>query len=1051
MPHTFGLSDAAQNIFKNLYSFSDETIEDTFNRVAKEFATNDEEFKLTHDLLATNTWRANTPVFFNAGTDHKMFSACWVVGLDDSMNNIYDIANVSRKIFQHGAGIGIPIGNLREKDAYIYEGKKDVPPTGKSSGPVSFMKLYDVIGESTKSGGRTRRAAILCSMPVNHPDIMEFIGCKEIDGKLSNMNISVSITDKFMQSLKDGISYQLISPSSGEIMGEVNSIDVWNKLVDMSWKTADPGVLFIDTINKYNPLKSKIQIQCTNPCITGNTLIATADGRNGVTIKQLAEEEVDVPVYSTSIDGQVQIKIGRNPRKTGEKKEVWLVTLDDGSQFSATPDHEILLKDLTYCKVRDLKKGISLMPFNSFNSNNYRQISSCGMKMKGGSRRNRRQYRLISEFYDGVIDSKKYHIHHKDFNSFNDDINNLKCIPIELHKKIHTEKMIGINNPYHKMTNEWKQSFASHPGETNGRYSGYTNEQLIEFGKKLFIETGKITKRLWKEFCLKNNINYTVHNSYRFGSFSNFKSIVIGNHKVENVEFLGYEDVYNITVDDNHNYHIITSFNDEKYITSSGICVKNCGEQPLIPFTSCNLSSINVHKFCINGKFDFEKLYTTAYNIMILMDNIIDVMYFPDKRFEDNVKKYRPVGVGIMGLADALFELDLKYDGPDGRQLASEIMKTITTACISASADLASEKGKFFNYDRYESDTLQIIAEHTGNNLEIIEKVKKNGLRNIQFTTCAPTGTTALSCDCSYGIEPCFGLVFQKNMITGETVLFVNPIFKKKYENETWYDDKILEKIFQNGGTLKGLRGIPKEVRDIYITAHDIKYKDRIDMQSELQKYCSSAISSTINLPNSVTKEEVSDLYRYAYEKGLKGVTIYRDGSKHSQPITFSKNGTEVKSNFSRPNKLVADTHVLETGNGKMYVIVSKHNGKPVEIFMNMGKSGQLFNVFTESLGRVISIALQHGVPMEEIIKTMIGINSDRPTWFRFDETDQKPVQILSIPDGIAKLLQRFYTNDIKDDNIDGLYELCPKCGTYSLVIIEGCKVCQNCGESACG
>lgn len=741
MPHTFGLSDAAQNIFKNLYSFSDETIEDTFNRVAKEFAKNEEEFKLTHDLLATNTWRANTPVFFNAGTDHKMFSACWVVGLDDSMNNIYDIANVSRKIFQHGAGIGIPIGNLREKDAFIYEGKKEVPPTGKSSGPVSFMKLYDVIGESTKSGGRTRRAAILCSMPVNHPDIMEFIGCKEVDGKLSNMNISVSITDKFMQALKDGISYQLISPSNGEVMCEVNSIDVWNKLVDMSWKTADPGVLFIDTINKYNPLKSKIQIQCTNPC----------------------------------------------------------------------------------------------------------------------------------------------------------------------------------------------------------------------------------------------------------------------------------------------------------------------GEQPLIPFTSCNLSSINVHKFCINGKFDFEKLYTTAYNIMILMDNIIDVMYFPDKRFEDNVKKYRPVGVGIMGLADALFELDLKYDGLDGRQLAGEIMKTITTACISASADLAAEKGKFFNYDKYESDTLQIIAEHTGNNLEIIEKVKKNGLRNIQFTTCAPTGTTALSCDCSYGIEPCFGLVFQKNMITGEVVLFVNPIFKKKYEGEPWYDDKILEKIFQNGGTLKGLRGIPKEVRDIYITAHDIKYKDRIDMQSELQKYCSSAISSTINLPNTVTKEEVSDLYRYAYEKGLKGVTIYRDGSKHSQPITFSKNGTEVKSNFSRPNKLVADTHVLETGNGKLYVIVSKHNGKPVEIFMNMGKSGQLFNVFTESLGRVISIALQHGVPMEEIIKTMMGINSDRPTWFRFDETDQKPVQILSIPDGLAKLLQRFYTNGVSENNNDSLYELCPKCGTYSLVIIEGCKVCQNCGESACG
>jgi ribonucleoside-diphosphate reductase alpha chain len=433
------------------------------------------------------------------------------------------------------------------------------------------------------------------------------------------------------------------------------------------------------------------------------------------------------------------------------------------------------------------------------------------------------------------------------------------------------------------------------------------------------------------------------------------------------------------------------------------------------------------------------------------MDNIIDVMYFPDKRFEDNVKKYRPVGVGIMGLADALFELDLPYDDVEGKKLAGEIMKIITSACIDASADIALGKGKFFNYEKYENDVLEIIAEQTGNNLSLIEKVKKNGLRNIQFTTCAPTGTTALSCDCSYGIEPCFGLVFQKNMIDGTTAIIANPIFKKRFENESWYDDKTLEKIFLNGGSLKGLRGIPKEVRDIFVTAHDIKFKDRIDMQAELQTYCSSAISSTINLPTTATKEEVSELYRYAYEMGLKGVTIYRDGSKKSQPITFTKDGTEVKSNFIKQKKLSAERHELETGNGKMYVIVSKYNNKPVEIFMNMGKSGQLFNVFTEALGRVMSIALQHGVPLEEIIKTMIGINSDRPTWFRFDETDQKPAQILSIPDGIAQLLRRYYTNDKETINDVNVYELCPKCGTYSLIISEGCKVCQNCGDSACG
>lgn len=473
-------------------------------------------------------------------------------------------------------------------------------------------------------------------------------------------------------------------------------------------------------------------------------------------------------------------------------------------------------------------------------------------------------------------------------------------------------------------------------------------------------------------------------------------------------------------------------------------------EQPLLPFTSCNLSSINVHKFCIDGKFDFKLLYDTAYEIMLLMDNLIDVMHFPDKRFEDNVKKYRPVGVGIMGLSDALYELNVPYNSVEGRKLAGDIMKNINTACISASAHLAASKGKFHDYDKYANDVYDIILKQTDNNIPLAERVKKHGLRNVSFTTIAPTGTTALSCDCSYGMEPCFGLVFQKNLMNGEKMVIANPIFERKFKNESWYDDKLLERIFQNNGSLKGLRGIPKEVREVFVVAHDIGYKDRIDMQAELQKYVSSSISSTINLPSTATKEDISELYKYAYEKKLKGITVYRDGSKKTQPIDFSSKDDNKSHEFNRPRKLTADTHVLETGNGKIYVIVSKHNNKPVEVFMNMGKSGQTFNVFSEALGRVMSIALQHGVPLEDITKTMIGINSDRPHWFRFEETDIKPAQILSIPDGIAQLLERHYLNK-RTINDPDLYEMCTKCGSYSLIYSEGCQVCQACGESKCG
>ena len=730
------LSENAKGIFKKLYSFQNEEIEDTFRRVAKEFG-NEDEIEIAFRLLNENIWRPNTPTFLNAGTDHKIFSACYVVGLGDSMDDIYDVLNVSRRIFQAGAGIGIPIGNLRESEAYIFEGNKEKPPEGRSSGPLSFMKLYDASGETTKSGGRHRRAAILCAMPVWHPDIMNFITCKQEDDRLRNMNLSVLITDKFMQSLDDGTTFDLVTPYDGSVVGEGNPDKIWDKLAESSYMSGDPGIIFIDTVNKYNPLIKDTIINCTNPC----------------------------------------------------------------------------------------------------------------------------------------------------------------------------------------------------------------------------------------------------------------------------------------------------------------------GEQPLIPDGCCNLSAINLLSFVDGeGEYDFSRLYNTSRMIMGLMDNIIDKMDFPDPRFKKTTMNFRPVGIGIMGLADALFKLKLQYDGPDGRAFAAKCMRTITTACIEKSAELAREKGKFHNYKRYKNDIERIVYEHIGGDeeQEVMEKVREYGLRNIQFTTAQPTGTTALSCDASYGIEPAMGLVFEKNLISGEKMTIVNPIFQE-HETSSWYTQVLLEKIAANGGSLKGIHGIPREIREIFVVAHDINYKARIEMQAELQKYCSTAISSTVNLPKETSKNEISDLYKYAYERGLKGITIYRDGSKKNQPVTFKK-GDNGK--FKRPSRLHSDTFKIETGTGKMYVTVADSDGKPVELFLNLGKSGQLLNSLTEALGRVMSLAFQYSVPLKEVTKTLEGIEgSGTITWHRFEEIDQKPTQILSIPDGLAKLLNRYYLKR-EDIQLNGSGQICPDCGLQA-VATEGCLSCL-CGYSKC-
>lgn len=755
MKNKFELSKNAQKIFETLYSFQGETIEDTFKRVANEYKNDERDEEIAYNLLEQNIWRPNSPVFMNAGTNHKVFSACFISGLKDSMESIFDIANVARKIFQFGAGIGIPIGNLRESNAYIYDGNTDVPPEGKSSGPKIFMGLYDVVGNAVKSGGRVRRAAIMCNIPVWHPDIKDFITSKIEDGYFSNMNISVNITDKFMQSLKDKTPFSLYTPYDGSKKGEVDPNEIWDLIADCNHKSGDPGVIFIDRMNEYNPLIAKHLIQCTNPC----------------------------------------------------------------------------------------------------------------------------------------------------------------------------------------------------------------------------------------------------------------------------------------------------------------------GEMPMPEFSCCNLSAINLVKFIkSDGTFDWKTLSDTAFNVMGLMDNIIDKMEYPEEcsdknsnikyqkkdRFRIMTEKYRPVGIGFMGLGDALYLQDIKYDSLAGRDFAAEVMRTITTACIKKSALLAKKHGTFFQYNIHKENMERIVYGFIGldekhnDAIEAFELMKKYGLRNSQHTTSMPTGTTALSCDASYGIEPIFGLTFDKNYVTGETVTLINEIFNKKFKEEKWFTHNFIERIHKNDGSLKGLHGVPQNVRETFVVAHDIKYTDRIDMQAAIQKYCSTAISSTINLPKDTTKEEISEIYKYAYSKKLKGVTIYRDGSKKNQPITFSKEN-KVKM-AKRPNKLPSFVHKIETGNGQMYVTVSEHQGKPLEIFINLGKSGQILNTLTEALSRVMSIALQQGVPLEEITKTLIGINSDKPTWFRFENDDARPTQILSIPDGLAKLLERYYSG-IKYNEVNG--EICPKCG-LSMKAIEGCFTCTSCGHSNC-
>lgn len=526
---------------------------------------------------------------------------------------------------------------------------------GRASGPEPLADLIKFVTEIVE---RNRGMQL---QPIDVHDIC----CKiaevvVVGGVRRSALISLSdLTDNQMANAKMGEFYKIHphrqlannSVSYSRKPDIVSFIDEWKNLYRS--KSGERGIFNKVAAQKKaseNNRRDGSKVVGTNPCIIGDTLIAVADGRNAVPIKQLAEDGIDIPIYSTNLStGKIEIKYARNPRKTKEKAEVWKLILDDGSFLIATPDHKILKKDLTYCELKNLQCGDSVSPFYSYENNKYRQIANIGAKMIGDYHRSRRQYRVIHEFYNGITDAKTYAIHHKDFNNKNDNINNLEVILHEEHKKIHSEKMKGKNNPYYKMTDEQRFKFASHPGKYNPKYINVSNSELIQHGKKLFKQFGNLTKSMWIKYAKENSLPQFLNNKFRFGKFSNFKNQVATNHKVVSVEFYGYEDVYNLTVDDNNNYNIITKYDDEKYITSSGICIKNCGEILLRSKSLCNLTEVIVRP---NDTFETLKRKVQIATMIGTWQASMTNFKFADKDWKINCEEEALLGVSLSGLKD---------------------------------------------------------------------------------------------------------------------------------------------------------------------------------------------------------------------------------------------------------------------------------------------------------------------------------------------------------------------------------------------------------------
>ncbi|MBI5047454.1 MAG: vitamin B12-dependent ribonucleotide reductase [Deltaproteobacteria bacterium] len=527
-----------------------------------------------------------------------------------------------------------------------------------------------------------------------------------------------------------------------------------------------------------------------------------------------------------------------------------------------------------------------------------------------------------------------------------------------------------------------------------------------------------------------------------------------------------------------------------------------CGEQPLLPYESCNLGSINLAKMVrrqgsgVRGQgssetknpslepsnprtlesfhyeIDWDKLEYVTKEAVHFLDNVIDMNRYPIQQIEKMTKGNRKIGLGVMGFADMLIRLGIPYDSDEAIKTAEDVMGFIHEKGREASQELAEKRGAFPNYEGS-------IYSDGGK------------VRNATVTTIAPTGTISIISNCSSGIEPIFALAYTRNVLDGAELVEANPLFEEIAKERGFYNPEILKQIAKSGG-LHDVAGVPDDIKRLFVTSHDIVPEWHLKMQAAFQEYTDNAVSKTVNFPNEATAEDVAEVYQLAYKLDCKGVTVYRDGSRDVQVL----NKGQKKESESQRVKESEETHIphptshipvfltpkprgevtfgatrkMKTGCGNLYVTINEdEEGWPFEIFTQIGKTGGCAASQCEAIGRMASLALRSGIQPEDIVTQMRGISCHVPMGYGKEK-------ILSCSDAVARAMdwyvnyKRQLTVNSEQLNVNhGQFMTygsqftvhsshftdvlqrgaCPDCGAQ-MQYEEGCAKC-NCGYSDCG
>lgn len=1096
-------------------------------------------------------------ILAGAGTGYSVtFYNCFVIpSPKDSRDGILETLKQMVEIMARGGGVGINLSSLRPRGARVRK------VNGFSSGPINWAELFSVATKDIIQQGGTRRGALMLMLWDWHPDIEEFITVKQDLRRINGANLSLCISDAFMEAVEKDKDWPLIFPDTsdpeydekwnGDIiewkrLGKklvvhkvVRARKIWDMIAEAAWRSAEPGVVFMERYNKWHNNYYWNRINCVNPCVTGDTLVATELG--WIQARELKSGmKIATPKGLKSID-----RVYNNG-----KQKIYRVRFSDGGNLKATADHKLKVvknKKFYWVKIIDLKPGdkVVVVDTSYFQGNKhicispevkqyatlhkilidnacdkdfgfifgvaigdgyFRQIGKkYGYSLKIALGRKEVEWKkILEEKFKALGVTPSYSRYEHQLIHADGTIVNHGSDQLLMYKFANILGLLGLQTKrgpnkeipeiHFNLGLDFQKGLLDGLFSTDGSISLKAHDPLLRLSSssqkllqqvRLLLFNFGIHSRIYKSVRKKTiydgrnligtGIKYDllimnegiakfyheigithpdkqkklkrVAEEYYFMSGTNLTRV----EEVVNTDT--YEDVFDV-----HEPETLT------WVTN-GYVSFDCGEEGLPPWGVCNLGSINLSAFVSGknidkkGSFDFPLLRKVVASAVRFQDNVVDLdsYVFPGIR-KTQLEGERRIGLGTMGLGDALIKLHLRYGSPESIRFIDKVYQIIRDDAYLASVQAAKEKGAFPKFDAKLYPAGKFIKELPD---KIQKEIKNDGIRNSLILMQAPTGSTSLMANTTSGIEPVYEFEFIRRDRLGEHI-----ILHSLYE--AWFKK----------------HGKQEKKPGWFVSSNDLTPEEHVKVQAAIQKYVDASISKTVNAPKAHTVEDVKKLYNLAYKLGCKGITYMREGSRPGVLERKEEKKPAVPDYKIKPRPMVVRgaTYRIMTPVGVAFITINTNGGnppEPLEVFITVGKAGTDVYAMSEGLGRMISLALRFSshLPVmdriKEIIAQLRGIGGARTLGFGKDK-------IRSLPDAIAKILAMHYgingeqkmspsNGEAKNEEpalissasqptliqafetpTTGQFDICPSCGEATLVHEEGCKKCYGCGYSEC-